>query len=455
MYLEFVDRKASDRLVLIFAGWATGPRLFSDVSIAGYDTAVAYDYTDLEAPWISQLGRYKEIAVVAWSYGVPSASQFMLSHKNLPITARIAVNSTLYPADEERGIPPTIFNATAQRLSEATLRKFMMRMCGGGARYAHVESKLTPGRDIDALRRELTAIGERQPSELVWDHAIVADSDLIIPTSAQLRAWEGNALQTEIISGAHLPDFTTLLSGLFTDKDLVRQRFGKADTTYDDNAVVQHEIADCLLQMLPPPAPHGENILEIGAGTGHATARLVGRKPASLTVWDLHITPSVRAIEGVTTVQTDAETAIKSLPDSSVSMIFSASTVQWFNSLPEFLREGARVLRPGGIMALSTFGPATMREVTGGVSRFPTAETILKMIPSEIEILRFIETTRTLLFDTPLDVLRHISSTGVNALDGGDSARLRALRLMKHYPLRADGCAPLTYQPIFIVLQRK
>ena len=44
-------------------------------------------------------------------------------------------------------------------------------------------------------------------------------------------------------------------------------------------------------------------------------------------------------------------------------MIFSASTMQWFNSPKTFMSECARVLRKGGYAILSTFGPGTMTEI--------------------------------------------------------------------------------------------
>lgn len=453
MLIEFINRAQSGRLALIFTGWSTGPKLFEGIEIASYDVAVAYDYTDLSADWLALLAPYSEIVIVAWSYGVTAAAHFISSHPQLPITARIAVNGTPYASDPERGIHPDIFNATAEGLSERSLRKFRMRMCGGAAALAPHEERLSTGRSIEQLRAELKAIGSREAVATVWDKAIISDADLIIPPSAQLRAWRDLAMTTEVTQGCHLPDFPKLFKGLFTDKELVKQRFDSADTTYDDNAVAQRDISEALFNLVPADTLKGE-ILEIGAGTGQATARLRGSNPASLTVWDLHITPQVKAMPGVMSVETDAETAIRELPPGSMSLIFSASTVQWFNSLPEFLRESARVLKPGGVMAISTFGPSTMREVTGGESRFPAAETILKMIPPELEIIRFIEATRSIRFPSPLEVLRHIRSTGVNALDGSDGARQKAIRLMKCYPLLPDGSAPLTYQPIFIILRK-
>ena len=96
---------------------------------------------------------------------------------------------------------------------------------------------------------------------------------------------------------------------------------------------------------------------------------------AEITGWDLHIPHAFSRAAGcgrIKALECDAETQIRQLPDASVDMIFSASTVQWFNSLPEFLRRTARVLRPGGPAFISTFGPATMRRYATFSRRPPT-----------------------------------------------------------------------------------
>ena len=44
-------------------------------------------------------------------------------------------------------------------------------------------------------------------------------------------------------------------------------------------------------------------------------------------------------------------------------MVFSNLTLQWVNQLEQTLREVARVLRPGGMLLFSSFGPDTLNEL--------------------------------------------------------------------------------------------
>lgn len=427
------------------------PRVFDGLKLRGYDTAVVWDHTDPRLNGHEALEGYDEIAVAAWSYGVPSASRFIASHSELPFTARIAINGTQHPVDARRGIAPEIFRATLAGLSERGIHKFNLRMCGGAAALATVAPRLG-GRDISSLRAELEAIGDRTPAVISWDKAIVSVDDAIIPPAAQKEAWASEAAETVVIPGPHFPDFEDILTAHLTDKSLVARRFGRAGSTYDRHAILQHLITDTLLAMIPPHLSRGADIIEIGAGTGRATRRLAGMAPRSMHVWDLHITPGVATIAGITPRETDAETAILTTPAESADLIFSASTVQWFNSLPSFLSRAAGVLRPGGAIVLSTFAPETMQEVhraAGTTSRFPTPEAISRMIPPGMSVTVMRTDIHTMRFGSPMDVMRHIRATGVNSLSA-TAGPAEARRVIDNY-----GDPLITYAPIYIVLEKK
>lgn len=466
MKLRILDPDShSPHLILLFAGWGMSPRPLEGVNMPGYDVAVVWDYRDMSAPWIEEIARYDEIVVAAWSFGVHTASRFMAAHPQLHITARIAVNGTRFTADDLRGIPRAIFDATLAGLNERSVTKFNMRMCGGAAAYKTFALH-APVRDVDELRDELKAFDAPEAPALLWDKAFVSQGDLIIPPANQLRAWETDAVQTIVLDGPHLPDFNSILRYSLTDKSHVKMRFRKAETTYDDNAPAQLSSASRLLDLT---APHVTalvgDILEIGCGTGRFTDLALRRlSPTHATLWDLHIAPQIETLSArhhsvnLSTKNCDAETEIVNVPDRSVSLILSASAVQWFNSLRAFLIQASRTLKQGGIMALSTYGPDTMREIhqaLGTSSRFPSLGQICRMIPPTLDILEICEERFTTRFDTPLDVMRHMSRTGVNGLSPADSTNAAtASRLLRNYPTDSEGKAPLTYHPIYIILRK-
>lgn len=470
-----VAADSATRAILLFAGWGMDEKPFASVGVEGYRLIVVYDYRDATfPPELESALRddYEEIAVVAWSFGVPAATRFILSHKDLPLTARIAVNGTMHPVDDSRGIPSAIFRGTLDALDERSLVKFNRRMCGGTEAFLEF-SRRAPLRPIDELRDELAAIAaaDSPAPKGVWDRAVVGTADRIIPTANQLTAWadDGEAFETITVDSPHLPDFNRLFARFLTRKGLVAEKFTRAETTYDDNAVVQHEIADRLCALaerfrLTVDSVRRPDLLEIGCGTG-MTTRMIARRldAATIRAWDLHLPTSAPVIDddaaartAVIACECDAETALRRQPDESFDIIFSASTIQWFNSPATFLRECRRTLRPGGCVAVSTFGPETMHEINAlrTVSRhYPTVDAIRRMIPDGCSLLHLSTETRRLTFPTPADALRHVRLTGVNAL-GNDAGASAVRTILRDYPLTSVGEATVTYQPIYLVFKK-
>lgn len=459
---RFITDSSSSRLLLIFAGWGMDEKPFAGINPHGYDVAVVWDYRSLQADFIPELMDYDEILIAAWSFGVAAASQFILDHPELPVTSRVAINGTQHPVDDRLGIPKAIFQGTLEGLTSRTLSKFHLRMAGSSQRYQQFSANL-PTREITELRDELTAIGQRNVPLITWDRAYIADNDRIIPTANHQKAWEAEACSVHTFSGAHLPDFGTLFHTMFTDKCLVSRRFGKASMTYDSNASVQQLIARTLTNDWAPACTSPVDVLEIGCGTGYATRLLMQKLPIrTLTLWDLHVPSGLhnaindRRSSAISIKECDAETEIRALEAETLDVIFSTSTVQWFNSLPAFLRTASRVLRPGGQMVISTFGPRTMEEVNHAIGRkspYPDLPELRRMLPAAFRIDMLSSHTEVLSFSTPMDVLRHIRDTGVNALSAGTTVA-QTHSILKNYPTSPSGDVTLTYQPIYIILTK-
>lgn len=465
MQKKYISRQPGcPRLLLIYAGWGMDWRPFRDLSLPGYDILVLWDYRDLTFNW-KPLMAYDEVCLVAWSMGVFAAS--VTIHELLPrITKRIAINGTLDPIHDSKGIPAAIYHGTINALAPGTLRKFYRRMCMNAQEFEAFHAN-QPKRTIAELSEELRAIETHYifhvPQVQQWDLAVVSRHDAIFPTQNQVTAWRQFA-PIQFMEAAHLPDFAKILPRLFIDKDRVRSRFAASAATYTEKALAQHRIAAALFrrfrQNTSPAALEG-NILEVGCGDGTLT-RLYAPLVHPLSVvrlWDL---ASDKAPEGAPAnavyERCDAETAVRRLPTASQAVIFSASTIQWFNSPAAFMRQCRRVLIPGGYLVLSTFVRGNLEEITGvtgaGLS-LPMADGWRRMVPPGMELIVCDVASEILTFDEPRQVLEHLRDTGVNAVDFNSNNVALTRRLLEAYPRNDAGACTLTYRPVYLIARKQ
>jgi hypothetical protein len=97
-----------------------------------------------------------------------------------------------------------------------------------------------------------------------------------------------------------------------------------------------------------------------------------------------------------------------------------------------------------------------MREIhstVGSECRFPGIECVRKAIPHNLEVIHLSEEINIVNFQSPIEVLRHISLTGVNGIENNGDNTAKACRMLRGYPTAPDGTAPLTYHPIYMILR--
>lgn len=156
------------------------------------------------------------------------------------------------------------------------------------------------------------------------------------------------------------------------DKQQVRAAFERAAPDYDAVAVLQREVGNRVLERLQLIRIQPERILDIGAGTGHYTAALSNLyTKAHVVALDIAegMLKQVRRRTGLwqkllrrqSLLCADAEKL--PLIEHCTDMIFSNLTLQWCNDLDSTFRDFLRVLKPGGLLMFSTFGPDTLREL--------------------------------------------------------------------------------------------
>jgi len=109
-------------------------------------------------------------------------------------------------------------------------------------------------------------------------------------------------------------------------------------------------------------------VLDVGSGTGHASAAMKKRWPkAQVIALDLAAPMLAEAKKQAgwwkpfSRVCGDAQAL--PLADQSVDVIFSNLCLQWVEDLPAVFAGFRRVLKPGGLLVCSTFGPETLIEL--------------------------------------------------------------------------------------------
>jgi malonyl-CoA O-methyltransferase len=152
------------------------------------------------------------------------------------------------------------------------------------------------------------------------------------------------------------------------DRRAVARAFDRASSSYDAAAMLQDRVREELLSRLDELKVRPLNILDLGAGTGLGSRALKRRHP-NATVVAADIAPGMlerargqsRWLRRFERVRADAY----ALPfvAGAFDLVFSNLMLQWCDDLDAVFAEIGRVLKPGGLLLFSTFGPGTLSEL--------------------------------------------------------------------------------------------
>lgn len=161
------------------------------------------------------------------------------------------------------------------------------------------------------------------------------------------------------------------------NKAAIRRAFDRAAASYDSAADLQRRVCALLLDTLPDASP--ERILDAGCGTGYGMELLARRWPsAQVTAADFAPAMLAEAGGGVCA-------DVEALPFSAgiFDLYWSSLTVQWCDSR-RVCAEAARVLRPGGRLAVSSLGPGTLAELGAAFAGSDRHRHVLDFSPADL-----------------------------------------------------------------------
>lgn len=253
------------------------------------------------------------------------------------------------------------------------------------------------------------------------------------------------------------------------DRRAVRRAFDRAAEGYGEFAVLQREIETRLLERVDYFDLRPERILDLGCGPGTGSLALARRFPdARVTALDWSL-PMLRAFGPGQAGHAKPERVcadMQALPlrGGSFDLVFSNLALQWSSDLGGAFAGLRRVLRPGGLLLFSTFGPDTLHELRAAwqaaderphVNRFIDLHEIGDLVAGSglREPVMDMEHL-TLEYPDALSLMRELKAIGAhNAAQGRaraltGKARLRAV-LDAYESYRRDGRYPATYEVVY------
>lgn len=253
-----------------------------------------------------------------------------------------------------------------------------------------------------------------------------------------------------------------------TDKTIIQKRFSKKLSSYHQEAVVQKDIAKKLAEAIINIHPHNlTRALEIGCGSGFLTKETLTRTQINeLFLNDIADSAQIETEKVLAKLHSTNHRFILGDAEqidfpSELDLIFSSSCLHWFNDLQGFFEKAHGLLQDEGLLAYSSFGENNFEEIKHSLGlslKYYSLQKQVELLSNGFEVLKAVEWTEKIRFNSPLDVLKHIRKTGTNALSNKPFGKTQLNNFTAAYLklfTQADNTVTLTYHPIIIIAKKK
>ncbi len=249
-------------------------------------------------------------------------------------------------------------------------------------------------------------------------------------------------------------------------EERVSKAFGSAATSYHREAVVQQQVAQRLSEEIAPNT-NFQNVYEFGAGTGLLSQALESR--CSIENWYLNdLSPKLLEKHPFISSKSpelfygDVQAVSPFEKGSFFDLIASSSTLQWLDKPYPFLLKLKAMLRPKGVLLLSTFGKKNLHElssITGNSLDYTSFNEWQTFFHDNFSQISLFEESYTLYFPSLMQLLRHLKETGVTQIPkhrkkgyfSSMSSIIETEKIYRKLFATEDNLLPLTYNAIFIV----
>ncbi len=253
-----------------------------------------------------------------------------------------------------------------------------------------------------------------------------------------------------------------------TNKKIVQRQFCKNFATYNNEAVVQYQIASKLARLLMINRKiHYNRVLEIGCGTGFLTQEILNKFSVGEYILNDLVESVYSEIRQIISaydyckckfIHGDAESI--NLPIN-IDAVISSSSFQWFNNIDLFISKMNKLLKSAGILAFSTFGEDNFKEIKTILDvglDYNSLSELKRIVSKDFEIIHAEEWIQKEHFINPKAVLKHMKLTGVNGLNkdffGKETYRMFNDKYKQLYSNK-NKSVNLTYHPIIIIAKKK